>query len=130
MLALNPDRPAARLLWEGANPNRTDRPPQRSLISTPVVAGDAIYGLNSYGEFRGVDARNGARLWSTDQLTPHERWATSYLVRNGDRWFAVNETGELIIARFTPDGYEEVDRTLLLTPTTRTQGGVTPSLVP
>ena len=59
MLALNPDRPAARLLWEGANPNRTDRPPQRSLISTPVVAGDAIYGLNSYGEFRGVDARNG-----------------------------------------------------------------------
>ena len=123
VLALNPDRPAARLLWEGANPNRTDRPPQRSLISTPVVAGDAIYGLSSYGEFRGVDARNGARLWSTDELTPHERWATSYLVRNGDRWFAVNETGELIIARFTPGGYEEVDRTLLLTPTTRTQGG-------
>ena len=123
VLALNPDRPAARLLWEGANPNRTDRPPQRSLISTPVVAGDAIYGLSSYGEFRGVDARNGARLWSTDELTPHERWATSHLVRNGDRWFAVNETGELIIARFTPGGYEEVDRTLLLTPTTRTQGG-------
>ena len=123
MLGLNPDRPAARLLWDGANPNRTDRPPQRTLLSTPVVAGDAVYGLSSYGEFRGLDARSGARLWSTARLTPQERWANSYLVQNGDRWFAVVETGELVIARFTPAGYEEVDRTLLLTPTTRTQGG-------
>ncbi|MCY3844237.1 MAG: PQQ-like beta-propeller repeat protein, partial [Acidobacteria bacterium] len=29
MLALNPDRPAARPVWTGANPNRTDRPVQR-----------------------------------------------------------------------------------------------------
>jgi hypothetical protein len=46
-------------------------------------------------------------------------------VQNGDRWFVINETGELVIARFTPAGYEEVDRTLLLTPTTRTLGGAT-----
>ncbi len=123
MLALNSDRPAARLLWEGANPSRTDRPPQGATLSTPVVAGDALYGLSSYGEFRGVDAATGERLWSTDRLTPHERWANSYLVRNGDRWFVINETGELVIARFTPAGYEEVGRTLLLTPTTRTRGG-------
>ena len=123
MLALNPDRPAARLLWEGANRNRTDRPPQGATLSTPVVAGDTIYGLSSYGEFRGVDAATGARLWSTDRLTPNERWANSYLVQNGDRWFVTNETGELVIARFTPSGYEEVDRTLLLEPNTRTRGG-------
>ena len=123
VLALNPDRPAARPVWEGTNLNRTDRPPQRSLISTAAVAGDAVYGLNSYGEFRGIDLRNGARLWSTEGLTPDNRWTNSYLVANGDRWFMVHETGELVIARFTPDGYEEVDRTLLLTPTTRTQGG-------
>ena len=35
----------------------------------------------------------------------------------------VHETGELVTVRFTPEGYDEVDRTLLLTPTTRTQGG-------
>jgi outer membrane protein assembly factor BamB len=123
MLALNPDRPEARLLWDGANPNRTDRPPQGATLSTPVVSGDTIYGLSSYGEFRGVDAATGTRLWSTDRLTPNERWANSYLVQNGDRWFVTNETGELIIARFTRAGYEEVDRTLLLKPTTRTRGG-------
>ena len=125
MLALSSDRPAARPLWEGANPSRTDRPPQGATLSTPVMAGDVMYGLSSYGEFRGVDAMPGERLWSTDRLTPHERWANSYLVQNGDRWFVINETGELVIARFTPAGYEEVDRTLLLTPTTRTRGGAT-----
>ena len=76
-----------------------------------------------YGEFRGGDAVTGARLWSTDRLTPNERWANSYLVRNGDRWFVINETGELVISRFNPEGYEEIDRTLLLEPTTRTRGG-------
>ena len=123
MLALNPDRPAARLLWEGVNLSRTDRPPQGATLSTPVVAGDTIYGLSSYGEFRGVDAVTGARLWSTDRLTPRERWANSYLVRNGDRWFVINESGELVITRFNSAGYEEIDRTLLLEPTTRTRGG-------
>jgi hypothetical protein len=39
MLALNHDRPAARLLWEGVNLNRTDRPPQGATLSTAVVAG-------------------------------------------------------------------------------------------
>ena len=41
MMALNSDRPAARPLWRGENPNRTDRPPQGATLSTPVVAGDA-----------------------------------------------------------------------------------------
>ena len=123
MLALNADRPAARRLWAGENPARTDRPPQGATLSTPVVAGDALYGLSTYGEFRGLDAATGARLWSTGRLTPEERWANSYLVRNGDRWFVVNEDGELVLARFTPAGYEEIDRTHLLTPTTRTRGG-------
>ena len=123
MLALNPDRPAARPVWTGANPNRTDRPVQRSMTSTPIVVGDAIYGLNSYGELRGVDATTGERLWSSDRLVPEDRWASSHLVQHQDRSFISVETGDLVIARFTPAGYEEVDRTHLLTPTTRTRGG-------
>ena len=123
MLALNADRPAARPLWTGANPNRTDRPVQRSMTSTPIVVGDAIYGLSSYGELRGVDAATGERLWSSDQLVPEDRWASSHFVRHQDRAFIAVETGELVIARFTRAGYEEVDRTHLLAPTTRTRGG-------
>ena len=116
MLALNPDRPAARPVWTGANPNRTDRPVQRSMTSTPIVVGDAIYGLNSYGELRGVDATTGERLWSSDRLVPEDRWASSHLVQHQDRSFISVETGELVIARFTRAGYEEVDRTHLRRP--------------
>ena len=123
MLALNADRPAARPLWTGANPNRTDRPVQRSMTSTPIVVGDAIYGLSSYGELRGVDAATGERLWSSDQLVPEDRWASSHFVQHQDRAFIAVETGDLVIARFTRAGYEEVDRTHLLAPTTRTRGG-------
>jgi outer membrane protein assembly factor BamB len=45
------------------------------------------------------------------------RWASAFIVPNGDRLFISNDRGELIIARFTPEGYEEIDRTTLITPT-------------
>ena len=70
-----------------------------------------------------MDLTTGERLWSSDQLVPEDSWASSHLVQYEDRAFIPVETGELVIARFTPAGYEEVDRTHLLTPTTRTRGG-------
>jgi len=126
MLALNPDRPAARVLWQGGA--RSELPDQtetlHSIISTPIVVGDHVYGVGSYGEMRGLDATTGERLWQTDQMNEQDRWATAYFIRHDDRYFVVNDSGELILARFTPGGYEEIDRTLLLAPTTRTKGGI------
>ena len=57
-------------------------------------------------------------------MNEQDRWATAYFVRHGDRYFVTNDSGELIIARFTPEGYEEIDRTPLLSPTSRTRGGI------
>lgn len=126
MLALNPDRPDARVLWQGRNrgelPDQTDT--LHSIISTPIVVDDHLYGIGSYGELRGIDARNGERVWESDQMNEQDRWATAYFVRHRDRYFVVNDSGELILARFKPDGYEELDRTHLLRPTTRTRGGI------
>ena len=125
MMVLNSDRPAARVLWKGRSrselPDRTDG--LHSIISTPIVVGDQLYGVGSYGEMRGVDATNGERLWQSDAMNAQERWATAYFVRHRDRHFVMNDTGELIIARFSSDGYEEIDRTPLLEPTLRTRGG-------
>ena len=126
MLALNPDRPDARVLWQGRN--RGELPDQtgtlHSIISTPIVVDDHLYGIGSYGELRAIDARNGERVWESDQMNEQDRWATAYFVRHRDRYFVVNDSGELILARFNPDGYEEIDRTRLLRPTTRTRGGI------
>ena len=125
MLALNPDRPAARVLWQGEArvewPDQTDT--LHALMSTPIVSGDYLYGVGSYGELRGIDATTGERLWQSDRMTVQKRFGTAYFVRHGDRHFVTNDEGFLIIARFTPEGYRELDRTLLLRPTTRTRGG-------
>ena len=125
MMRLNADRPAATMLWKGQS--RSELPDQtdglHSIISTPIIIDDHLYGVGSYGELRGIDATNGERLWQSDAMNAQDRWATAYFVRHGDRYFVTNDSGELIIARFTPEGYEEIDRTLLLEPTTRTRGG-------
>ena len=125
MLALHPDRPAARVLWRGRNrgelPHQTDT--LHALMTTPIVSGDHLYGVGSYGELRGLDAATGERLWQSDRMTVQKRFGTAWFVRHGDRYFVTNDEGQLIIARFTPEGYQEIDRTLLLRPTTRTRGG-------
>ena len=40
------------------------------------------------------------------------------MVRQGDRYFMNSDEGNLIIARFTPEGYQELSRTKLIDPTT------------
>ena len=126
MLALNPDRPDARVLWQGGArselPDRTET--LHSIISTPILVGDHLYGIGSYGELRGLEATTGERVWESNQMNAQDRWATAYFIRHGDRYFVVNDSGELLLARFTPEGYEEIDRTRLLTPTSRTRGGI------
>ncbi len=120
MLELAEGEPGVRELWRGQGrselPDRTEG--LHSLITTPIVDGDTIYGVCSYGELRALDAADGARLWVTDRMTRQGRWGAAFMVRNGDRWFVNNDEGDLIIARFSRDGYEEIDRAKLLEPTT------------
>jgi hypothetical protein len=50
-------------------------------------------------------------------MTRQGRWGSAFMVKNGDRWFVNNDDGDLIIVRFERDGYEEIDRTRLIEPT-------------
>ena len=125
MMTLDNDRPGARMLWKGQSrselPHLTDG--LHAMMSTPIIIDDYLYGVDSYGELRGIDATTGERLWQSDALTPQGRFGTAYFVRNGDRYFVTNDSGQLVIAQFTPDGYQEIDRTPLLEPTLHTRGG-------
>ena len=118
MMRLNQDRPAATMLWKGSSrsemPNETEG--LHSLITTPLIIGDYIYGVDSYGELRGLDAKNGERLWVSDQMTAQARWGAAFLVKHEDRYFVNNDDGFLMIAQFTPEGYIELDRTKLIEP--------------
>ena len=121
MLRLDTDRPDATSLWEiagtGEMPDQTAA--LHSLITTPILEGDYIYGVDSYGELRGLDATTGDRLWVSDAMTVQRRWGAAFLVRHGDRYFVNNDAGDLIIAQFTPEGYVELDRTKLIEATSR-----------
>jgi hypothetical protein len=53
---------------------------------------------------------------------------SGFIVRHGDRYFINNDRGELIIAKLSPQGYQEISRTALIKPTSnsgnRRIGGV------
>jgi outer membrane protein assembly factor BamB len=129
MLVLNvdPDRLAVMQLWRrrGASESRTDA--LHCCISTPLVLGDYIYGVDSYGELRCLDVKTGDRIWEDLTAVPQARWSNIHMVRNGDTMWMFNERGELIISRLAPDGFQEISRAKLLDPTTNQlnqRGGV------
>jgi outer membrane protein assembly factor BamB len=125
MMQLSQDQPSATMLWRGSSnsemPEETDG--LHAMITTPIILDDHVYGVGSYGELRGLDARTGERLWMSDQMTAQARWGTAYMVQNGDRFFVNNDDGYLIMAQFTPDGYVELGRTRLIEPTSNSAFG-------
>lgn len=118
MLRLASDRLAVEQVWRRLGPDEQQTDSLHSIISTPYLAGDYVYGVDSYGELRCLDAATGERIWESLEATPKERWSTIHMVRNGERIWMFNERGELIISRLSPQGFEEISRTKLLDPTT------------
>jgi outer membrane protein assembly factor BamB len=118
LLGLDGDPPSARILWRVAGPSEIESDGLHALITTPVLDGDWIYGVGSYGELRGLDARTGARRWESLELIGEKaRWAAAFIVRLGDRYLINTDRGDLVLAHLTPEGYEEIDRTSLIEPT-------------
>jgi outer membrane protein assembly factor BamB len=112
MLRLDEGRPGATVLWRG------DREAPHSIISTPVIQGDYIYGM-SQGQLQCWELTTGRHVWRTRALIPGRTtpFATAFFVRNGDRYFINTERGDLVIARLSPEGYQEISRTTLIEPT-------------
>lgn len=118
MIKLDDAKPAARILWRGKSESEINTDGLHALISAPMIDGDYVYGICSYGQLRCLDARTGQRLWETQAATGEKaRWAAAHLVRNGARYFISNDRGELILARLRPEGYQEISRTKLIEPT-------------
>ena len=118
MLRLHEEELSVEPLWRrrGASERKTDS--LHAMISTPYFEGDYVYGVDSYGELRCLDARTGDRIWEDRTAVPTARWATIHMVRNGDRMWMFNERGELIIATLSPAGFHEISRAKLIDPTT------------
>ena len=134
MMRLDLDRPTATALWKGeANQLLEDGVEVaeaiglHSVMTTPLVVGDYIYGIGSHGQVRGLLAETGERVWEAEGLTTRNRWGSAFFVKHEDRYFVYNENGDLIIAQFGPEGYVELDRTHLLDPTSQSGYGGAPA---
>ena len=116
LLELTGDK--SRILWKGKSASEIDTDGLHAVVNTPVIQGDYLYGICSYGQFRCLNLKTGQRVWETLEVTKEKaRWASGFIVRHGDHYFINNDRGELIIARFTPQGYQELSRTKLIKPT-------------
>jgi len=122
LLDLDPAKPAATQRWRSRRTDEHETDVIHCLMSTPQVDGDHLYGVDSYGQLRCVEIATGKRLWETLAPTGKERWSNAHLTPNGDATFIWNERGELIIARLSPEKYEELDRARLLEPTVGSEG--------
>ena len=91
-----------------------------STISTPLWLGDHIYGIDSYGMLRCLRADTGDRVWADSTAVRLARWSTAHLIpqRGTDRIWILNEEGELLLARLSPQGFEVISRTHIIEPTT------------
>lgn len=113
---LTADRPQAERLWEG-----TAKSAIYCANSTPLLRDGMIYGVDcDTGFLMGAKLENGERVWESSSPTSgtrRARHATAFLVQHENRTFLFSETGDLVLARLTPEKYEELGRFHLLDPT-------------
>jgi outer membrane protein assembly factor BamB len=122
LMKLAEDRPAVEVQWRGTPKNAV-----YSANVTPFLEDGMIYGcdINS-GALMGVRREDGERLWQTSGPTLGDarrgRYGTAFLVKHDDRFFLFNESGDLILAKLSPRGYEEISRFHVLEPTNQVFG--------
>ncbi|RIK81884.1 MAG: pyrrolo-quinoline quinone [Planctomycetota bacterium] len=119
LLKLAPDKPAAEILWRDRGPSAIS-----PVNVQPYAADGVLYGFDQKGVLRAMDMVSGTKLWETAQPVSERPLysGTALFVRQGDRAWMFVETGDLVIARITRDGFEELDRARVLKPTNNAFG--------
>jgi len=108
---LRADKPGVEVVWRNKAKHGIS-----AVNVQPFVDGTMVYGFHEKGDLRGIEIPSGAVKWSSpgpfgDRAPPS---ATAFITRHGNRFFLFAETGDLVIAKLSPAGYEEIDRAHLL----------------
>jgi len=120
MLKLDADKPGAKEVWRG-----TTKSGLHPVNMTPYLEDGHMYGADQVGELMAVELETGKRLWqTTEPISGTKKFnnGTAFLVKNGDRFFLFSENGNLVIARLSPKGYEEISKAKILEPTNASFG--------
>jgi len=107
LLSLSADHPSAAVEWrdlkkKGISPVNVQ----------PFAEEGTLYGFDQNGSLYAVNLATGDRLWETNEPLRSQRRVrsgTAFIVRQADRFWLFTERGELIIARLSTGGYQELD---------------------
>jgi outer membrane protein assembly factor BamB len=116
LIKLHNDTTMAELVWERAGKNERNTDALHCCISTPIISGTYVYGVDSYGELRCLDLLTGDRIWEDLSLVPFGRWANAHLIPQNNKIWAFNELGELVLTTLSPNGFTDHGRVELLSP--------------
>lgn len=124
---LGTEEPSAKLVWKAT--------PRQAIFcanSVPHVVDGILYGCNTdTSALTAARLEDGERLWETLVPTMGSekpeimgRHGTAYLTRHEPTgtFFLFSETGDLITAKLSAEGYEETGRVNLLEPTNEAFG--------
>jgi len=112
-----------REVWRGNSSSEVKSDTLHALMASPVVDGDYIYGICSYGQLRCLKLSTGERVWETQAVTVERaRNASAHIIRLKDGHLFFNDRGELVRADLSPQGYEEISRVKVLKPTSPSGG--------
>jgi outer membrane protein assembly factor BamB len=115
LLKLDSSKPEVTEVWSGHGPHPDHNP--------PLIINGHIYGVDEKGHTRCFELKTGKRIWESLATAPNGRpanSATGFMVQSGDHVYVMIETGELLIAKLSETGFEELDRAKILEPTSRT----------
>jgi outer membrane protein assembly factor BamB len=114
MLDLTAAPAETRIMWP------QERAPSKRILSNTSTAcwvGDYLYGARGRGELVCLEAATGKEIWSTNSVTALKNGASVHITPQGDGFFLFTDEGNLIRAKLSPSGYQEISRAHLIEPT-------------
>ncbi|MFM8892188.1 MAG: PQQ-binding-like beta-propeller repeat protein [Planctomycetia bacterium] len=119
LVELSADGSTAKVVWRNK--------PKHGISAVnvqPFAADGLIYGFHEKGDLRAIGLPDGEIVWKGGGPLGERPPAsgTAFIVRQADRYFLFAETGDLVIARMSREGYTELGRARLLEPTNNAFG--------
>ena len=116
MLKLHRDKLGVTVLWPD---EMRARRIYVSDTSTPLLQDGLVFSPTSQGQLLCLEAATGKQLWQADQISESKSGASIHItaVAGSGCAFLFTDRGDLIQARLTAGGYEELGRFHLLEPT-------------
>lgn len=124
LLKLDGEKPDAKLLWRSKSKDPSKPDNLNALMATPIIRDGHIYGVCGMGEMRCVKLDTGELVWESLKATGGKKalFAHTFIIPAGDKYVLFNDQGDLILAKLSPKGYEEIARHHLLDTTFTTRG--------